>query len=51
MNPVSDIVLVMSKITNHKLNDINYMDWSKSIRLYLQSIDEDDHLTNDLENL
>ncbi|CDP12323.1 unnamed protein product [Coffea canephora] len=37
----------MSKITDHKLNNSNYLDWSKTVRLYLRSIDKDNHLTDD----
>ncbi|XP_062101148.1 uncharacterized protein LOC133807035 [Humulus lupulus] len=44
---VTDVVLVKSKITDHKLNGSNYLDWSKTVSLYLRSIDKDDHLTND----
>lgn len=44
---VTDVVLIMSKITNHKLNGSNYLDWSKTVRLYLQSINKDSHLTDD----
>ncbi|KAL5741578.1 hypothetical protein ACOSP7_028310 [Xanthoceras sorbifolium] len=44
---VSDMVPVMSKITDHKLNGLNYLDWSKTVRLYLRSIDKDTHLTDD----
>ncbi|KAM6572657.1 hypothetical protein CsatA_016737 [Cannabis sativa] len=44
---VSDVVPVMSKITDHKLIGSNYLEWSKTIRLYLRSIDKDDHLTDD----
>ncbi|KAM7509738.1 hypothetical protein LguiB_008613 [Lonicera macranthoides] len=44
---VSDVVSVMSKITEHKLNGSNYLDWSKTIRIYLRSIDKDDHMTSD----
>ncbi|KAL7090617.1 hypothetical protein ACP275_12G052600 [Erythranthe tilingii] len=36
----------MSKITDHKLNGSNYLDWSKSVRLYLQSIDKDNHMVD-----
>ena len=43
----SDVVPVMSKITDHKLNNSNYLDWSKTVRLYLRSIDKDNHLTDD----
>ncbi|XP_071912390.1 uncharacterized protein [Coffea arabica] len=38
------MVPVMSKITDHKFNNSNYLDWSKTDRLYLQSIDQDNHL-------
>ena len=41
---VSDVVPVMSKITDHKLIVSNYLEWSKTIRLYLRSNDKDDHL-------
>ncbi|XP_071933223.1 uncharacterized protein [Coffea arabica] len=37
----------MSKITDHKLNNSNYLDWSKTVRLYLRSIDKNNHLTDD----
>ncbi|XP_071933222.1 uncharacterized protein [Coffea arabica] len=43
----SDVVPVMSKIMDHKLNNSNYLDWSKTVRLYLRNIDKDNHLTND----
>ncbi|XP_071933224.1 uncharacterized protein [Coffea arabica] len=43
----SDVVPVMSKITDHKLNNSNYLDWSKTVRLYLRSIDKNNHLTDD----
>ncbi|KAL2497169.1 histone methyltransferase [Abeliophyllum distichum] len=43
----SDVIPVMSKITEHRLNGSNYLDWSKTVRLYLRSIDKDDHMTND----
>ncbi|EOY04903.1 Cysteine-rich RLK (RECEPTOR-like protein kinase) 8 [Theobroma cacao] len=44
---VADVILVMTKITKHKLNGSNYLDWSKTVRVYLRSIDKDDHITND----
>ncbi|KAL5810382.1 hypothetical protein ACOSQ3_027084 [Xanthoceras sorbifolium] len=44
---VSNMVTVMSKITDHKLNGSNYLDWSKTVWLYLRSIDKDTHLTDD----
>ena len=44
---VSDVISVMSKITDHKLNGSNYLDWSKTGRIYLRSIDKDDHINED----
>ncbi|KAK6118704.1 hypothetical protein DH2020_047561 [Rehmannia glutinosa] len=43
----ADLIPVMSKITDHKLNRSNYLDWSKTVRLYLRSISMDKHLTED----
>ncbi|XP_062103747.1 uncharacterized protein LOC133814853 [Humulus lupulus] len=43
----SDVVLMMSKITYHKLIGLNYLEWCKTVWLYLRSIDKDDHLTDD----
>ena len=37
---VSDVVSVMSKITEHKLNGSNYLDWSKIVQISLLSIDK-----------
>ena len=45
--PVVDMIPVMSKITEQKLNGSNYIAWSKTVRVYLRSIEKDDHLTND----
>ena len=42
-----DVVLVMYKIADHKLNGHNYLDWSKTIRLYLQSSDMNNHMVED----
>ncbi|KAG8646402.1 hypothetical protein MANES_09G001301v8 [Manihot esculenta] len=44
---VTDVIPVMTKITEHKLNGSNFLDWSKTIRIYLRSIEMDDHLTKD----
>ncbi|XP_007029051.2 PREDICTED: uncharacterized protein LOC18599148 [Theobroma cacao] len=44
---VADVIPVMTKITKHKLDGSNYLDWSKTVRLYFRSIDKDDHITND----
>ncbi|EYU24310.1 hypothetical protein MIMGU_mgv1a026406mg, partial [Erythranthe guttata] len=38
---------MMSKFTDDKLNRSNYFDWSKPVRLYLRSIDKDNHMVDD----
>ncbi|XP_075076631.1 uncharacterized protein LOC107793242 [Nicotiana tabacum] len=45
--PTVDVIPVMSKITENKFMGSNYMDWSKTIRLYLWSIDKENHLVDD----
>nr|XP_009797219.1 PREDICTED: uncharacterized protein LOC104243680 isoform X3 [Nicotiana sylvestris]XP_009797220.1 PREDICTED: uncharacterized protein LOC104243680 isoform X3 [Nicotiana sylvestris] len=45
--PTVDVIPVMSKITENKFMGSNYMDWSKMIRLYLRSIDKENHLVDD----
>ena len=42
------MVSMMSKITEDKLTGSNYSDWSKTVRLYLQSIRMASHLDKDL---
>ncbi|KAK2972307.1 hypothetical protein RJ640_014365 [Escallonia rubra] len=44
---VGEMVPVLSKITENKLNGTNYLDWSKTVRIYMRSIDKDDHLSSD----
>ena len=44
---VTDAVPVTSKITEHKLIGLNYLDWCKTVRIYLRSISMDTHLTED----
>jgi len=44
---ISDVILVLYKITKHKLNGSNYLDWSKTVSLYLRSINKDNHMTDD----
>ena len=44
---MSKVILVMSKITNHKLNGHSYLDWSKTVQLYLRRIDMDNHMVED----
>ena len=41
------VVPMMSKITEDKLTGSNYLDWSKTVRLYLRSIPMASHLTKD----
>lgn len=43
----SEIVPALAKITEYKLNGPNYLDWSRKIRVYLRSVEKDDHLTDD----
>ena len=42
-----EVVLMMSKITEDKLTGLNYLDWSKTICLYLRSICMASHLDKD----
>ena len=44
---VLEVVPMMSKITEHKLNGLNYLEWSKTIRLYVRIIRMVAHLTKD----
>ena len=44
---VTDVIPVISTITEHKLNRSNFIDWSKTIRVYIQSIEKNNHLTDD----
>ena len=43
----SNVVLMMSKITEHKLNDLDYLDWSKTIQIYVRIISMTAHLKED----
>ena len=43
-----EVVPMTSKITEDKLTGPNYLDWSKTIRLYLKSIRMASHLDKDL---
>ena len=42
-----EVVSMMSKITKDKLTGPNYLDWSKTIRLYLRRIRMASHLIED----
>ncbi|KAK2970814.1 hypothetical protein RJ640_010086 [Escallonia rubra] len=44
---VGEVVPVLSKIAENKLNGTNYLDWSKTVKIYMRSIDKDDHLSSD----
>ena len=44
---VPGVVSMMSKIMEDKLTDPKYLDWSKTIRLYLTSICMANHLDKD----
>ena len=44
---VLEVVLMMSKIKEHKLNGLNYLEWSKIVCFYVRSICMTPHLTKD----
>ena len=44
---MSNVVLKMFKITNHKLNEHDYLDWGKIVLWYLRNIDMDNHIIED----
>ena len=44
---VSEVVPMMSKITEHKLNGLDYFEWSKAIHLYVRSIRMAAHLAKE----
>ena len=44
---VPEVVPMMSKITEDKLTGPNYLDWNKTMRLYLRSIHMANHLDKD----
>ena len=44
---MTEIVPALTKITDSKLNESNYLDWSRKIRVYLRSVEKDDHLIQD----
>ena len=45
--PKLEVVLMMSKITEDKLIGPNYLEWSKTIRIYVRSVRIGGHLTKD----
>ena len=42
-----EVVPMMYKITEDKLTSPNYLEWSKTIRIYLRSVRMNGHLTKD----
>ena len=46
--PKPEVVLMMSRITEDKPTGPNYLEWSKTIRIYVRSVCMDGHLTKDL---
>ena len=45
--PKLEVVPMMSKITEDKLIGPNYLEWSKTIRIYVRSVRMGGHLTKD----
>ena len=45
--PKLKVVPMMSKIMEDKLTGPNYLEWSKTIRIYVRSVRMSDHLTKD----
>ena len=45
--PKPEVVPIMSKIMEDKLIGPNYLEWSKTIRIYVRSIRMGGHLTKD----
>ena len=45
--PKLEVVPMMSKITEDKLTGLNYLEWGKTIRIYVRSVRMGDHLTKD----
>ena len=42
-----EVVLMMPKITEDKLTGPNYLEWSKTVRIYVRSVRMSSHLTKD----
>ena len=47
LTPKLEVVPMMSKITKDKLTGSNYLEWSKTIRIYIRSVRMGSHLTKD----
>ena len=48
LTPKLEVVSMMSKITEDKLTGPNYLEWSKTIQIYIRSVGMGGHLTKDL---
>ncbi|EEF44168.1 conserved hypothetical protein [Ricinus communis] len=44
---VTEVIPMMSKITEYKLTGSNYLDWRKIVQIYLHSISKDNHPIED----
>lgn len=44
---IGDLIPVLSKITDNKLNGSSYFELSNTIRVYPRSLDKDDHSTQE----
>ena len=47
LTPKLKVVSMMSKITEDKLTGPNYLEWSKTIQIYIRSVGMGGHLTKD----
>ena len=47
LTPKLEVVSMMSKITEDKLTGPNYLEWSKTIQIYIRSVGMGGHLTKD----
>ncbi|KAJ0616520.1 hypothetical protein HanRHA438_Chr02g0089901 [Helianthus annuus] len=43
----TDVLLVATRLTDNKLDDTNFFEWSKTVHIYLRSIGKASHLTFD----
>ena len=43
----ADVLPVVTRITDNKLDGSNFFEWSKTVRIYLRSIGKASHLEDD----
>ncbi|KAJ0885211.1 putative RNA-directed DNA polymerase [Helianthus annuus] len=43
----TDVLPVATRLTDNKLDDTNFFEWSKTVRIYLRTIGKASHLTSD----